>query len=84
MRVRVPSDISVLGFDNIPQSAAFYPALTTFAQPVEALAQESLRLLINRINGSTTPPTCIMLDAQLVERESCTAPSSVPTPSERP
>ncbi len=36
----VPSDISILGFDNIPQSSAFYPALTTMAQPVEAMARE--------------------------------------------
>ncbi|MFN8379932.1 MAG: LacI family DNA-binding transcriptional regulator [Anaerolineae bacterium] len=79
----VPDDISIIGFDNIPQSSAFYPALTTMAQPVEALARESVRLLIERITGSTTAPTCIMLDATLIERESCAVVPSVHPSHER-
>lgn len=69
--IRVPHEVSVIGVDNIPQSAAFYPALTTIAQPVEALARESLRLLVERIGGSRAAPTRIVLDTQLIERESC-------------
>lgn len=71
---RVPADISVVGFDNIPQSAAFFPALTTIAQPVEALARESVRLLIERVNGSAAPPMKVVLQTRLIERESCAAP----------
>ncbi|MBW4438472.1 MAG: LacI family transcriptional regulator [Pleurocapsa minor GSE-CHR-MK-17-07R] len=82
--LRVPADLSVIGFDNIPQSAAFFPALTTIAQPVEALARESLRLLIERINGSAAAPTRLNLETQLIERESCAAPAVALPARERP
>jgi len=78
--LRIPDDLSVIGFDNIPQAAAFYPALTTLAQPFEALARESLRLLIERINGSLAEPVRIVLHPQLIERESCSiVPSTAPS-----
>lgn len=68
----VPDDVSVIGFDNIPQSAASYPTLTTIAQPIEQLGQTSILRLLERIRHSDMDPTKIVLEPELVIRESCT------------
>ncbi|NWF69750.1 MAG: LacI family DNA-binding transcriptional regulator [Chloroflexi bacterium] len=68
---RIPDDVSVIGFDNVPQSAAMFPALTTIAQPTEQLARTSISLLLKRINGSGDPAARILLPTHLIERESC-------------
>jgi LacI family transcriptional regulator len=73
--LRVPADVSVIGFDNIPQSAAFYPALTTIAQPVEAVARACIERLIARIGGNREAPNRLILNPELIERESCAPPS---------
>ncbi|MEI2278093.1 LacI family DNA-binding transcriptional regulator [Paenarthrobacter ilicis] len=52
--VRVPEDISVVGFDDQPESAYFIPPLTTVAQNFEELGQRSIRLLLDRLDGGTT------------------------------
>ncbi len=67
----VPGDVSVIGFDNIPQAAAAYPTLTTIAQPIERLGQACILRLLERIKGSDAPPTRIILNPVLIERESC-------------
>jgi LacI family transcriptional regulator len=46
---RVPEDISVVGFDDIPQSAAIFPALTTVAQPIAEMGRIGVQLLLDRI-----------------------------------
>ncbi|MCS6834393.1 MAG: LacI family transcriptional regulator [Anaerolineae bacterium] len=73
---RVPEDLSIIGFDNISQSAAFYPPLSTVAQPIEALGRHSLNLLLARIGGDDRPPQRIVLQPSLVIRESCTTPKN--------
>jgi len=73
---RVPQDLSVIGFDNISQSAAFYPPLTTIAQPIEDLGHHSIALLLARIGGEDHPPQRIILQPHLVIRESCTTPQN--------
>ena len=71
---RVPDDLSVIGFDNISQSATFYPPLSTIAQPIETLGRHSLHLLLARITGDESPPQRVVLQPSLVIRESCTIP----------
>jgi DNA-binding LacI/PurR family transcriptional regulator len=68
--VAVPEAISIIGFDNIVQSAAMMPALTTVAQPVAELGQVSIRLLLDRIAQPHEPRSRITLPTQLIERES--------------
>ncbi|MFF4259873.1 LacI family DNA-binding transcriptional regulator [Streptomyces sp. NPDC001663] len=46
---RVPDDVSVVGFDDIPVAAYITPPLTTVRQPFDAVAQEGLRLLVHAI-----------------------------------
>jgi DNA-binding LacI/PurR family transcriptional regulator len=70
LHVPVPDAVSIIGFDDIPQSAAMVPALTTVAQPVVELGQVSVRLLLNRIRAPHEPPSRISLPTRLIERES--------------
>ena len=70
---RVPEDVSVIGFDNIPIAATTEPPLTTISQQRNELgrcAYTTLRSLINHVSISKT-----MLRPQLVERESTTVVS---------
>ncbi len=71
--VRVPDDVSVIGFDNILQSNAIVPALTTIAQPVTELGQISVSLLLKQIMEPSGVPSRVLLPTTLVERESCRA-----------
>jgi DNA-binding LacI/PurR family transcriptional regulator len=74
--LRVPEDVSVAGFDNIPQGACSVPALTTVAFPVEQLASHAIRVLGQRIGFCPDAPIgeLILLGPTLVVRDSCTPP----------
>jgi LacI family transcriptional regulator len=69
--LRVPGDISVIGFDNILQGATMIPALTTIEQPVNELGQATVRLLLDQILKRTNQPKSLTIPTRLIERESC-------------
>ncbi len=69
LRVRVPEELSVTGFDDIDTSAFSIPSLTTIRQPVEAAAEETVKLLLNMLEGQSNP-ICHRLPPRLVIRES--------------
>jgi DNA-binding LacI/PurR family transcriptional regulator len=73
--LRIPEDVSLVGFDNIPISTAIYPALTTVAQPIPRLAKTIAHLLIERIQKAheACPSRQITLETHLVVRDSCAA-----------
>ncbi len=48
---RVPEDVSVVGFDDVPESAYFRPPLTTVRQDFAALARTALDVLLRQIHG---------------------------------
>ncbi|MFF8974846.1 LacI family DNA-binding transcriptional regulator [Streptomyces sp. NPDC014995] len=54
--LRVPGDVSVVGFDDIPVSAYVSPPLTTVRQPFDAVAREGLRLLVQAIEKPDAEP----------------------------
>jgi DNA-binding LacI/PurR family transcriptional regulator len=64
----VPEDIAVVGFDNIPLSQMFEPALTTIAQPMFELGAAAARMLLERLAGGH--PQSRTLQHALVVRES--------------
>ncbi|HUP22080.1 MAG TPA: LacI family DNA-binding transcriptional regulator [Thermoanaerobaculia bacterium] len=71
--LRIPEDVSVVGFDDI-QSAAFQnPSLTTVRQPLREMGTIAARLLLDRLSGGTCPET-VMVAPELVVRGS-TGPS---------
>ncbi|MFF7927954.1 LacI family DNA-binding transcriptional regulator [Streptomyces mirabilis] len=53
---RVPEDISVVGFDDIPVAAYVTPPLTTVRQPFDAMAQDGLKLLVHAIENPQADP----------------------------
>jgi LacI family transcriptional regulator len=68
---RVPDDVSVIGYDNISYATAITPELTTIAQPIGEIGETTMRLLLKQIHDPACPPEVIVLEASLVERESC-------------
>ena len=78
--LRIPQDISVIGFDDIPVAVYYYPSLTTLRQPLVAMGELAARTLVERIEGKGVSPTEIAVEGELVVRESTgpvpTGPSS--------
>ncbi|MFC2386360.1 LacI family DNA-binding transcriptional regulator [Treponema socranskii] len=68
--VRVPSDISIVGCDNIPFGAMFVPALTTIDQSAVDTGRLAADILLNRIENKPVTVSRIMLEPKLIERES--------------
>jgi LacI family transcriptional regulator len=66
---RVPADISVVGFDDLPFAAMASPPLTTVRQPFDDLAGEAVALL----SGARRPDVPLLLQPHLVIRASCAA-----------
>jgi LacI family transcriptional regulator len=69
----IPEDVSVIGFDNIPESALTDPPLTTIDQSIQAMGAEAVRLLVKLIDGTANGPLQIVLPTTLVVRQSCRA-----------
>jgi LacI family transcriptional regulator len=66
----VPGDVSVVGFDNIPESAFTGTPLTTIDQSIQEMGRQAVELLIDLIEGNTDRPQQITLPTRLVVRES--------------
>jgi LacI family transcriptional regulator, galactose operon repressor len=76
--IDVPGQVSVVGFDNIPESALAHPPLTTVEQPMRQLGRDATAMLVALIGGHEIDDTHITLDTTLVRRRS-TAPLEVPS-----
>lgn len=78
MERRVPEDVSVVGFDDIPEAAFCQPPLTTVRQDFAALGREAVRLLVGAIDGKRLRPRYV--SPRLVTRQSSAGPHQ-PAPS---
>ena len=76
--LRVPDDVSVIGFDDIRFARYTSPPLTTVAQPKNALGREAMSMLIELLDDPAVPPRKRVLAADLVVRG-----STGPRPPER-
>ncbi|MBO0782524.1 MAG: LacI family DNA-binding transcriptional regulator [Ktedonobacteraceae bacterium] len=79
--IRVPEDISVIGFDNTMLSSLITPTLTTITQPIKEIARQSMTLLLRRLKHKAAEHTQVILPTTLVERESCCAISQASSPA---
>jgi DNA-binding LacI/PurR family transcriptional regulator len=68
--LRVPQDISVMGFDDIPGAAFHTPSLTTVRQPLNRMGEVAAQSLLERIEGRKEYPSEIAIEPELVVRES--------------
>ncbi len=73
--LRVPDDISILGFDDIPEAALSSPPLTTVRQQAFEMARSAINLLQRAMEGDAMPPGTHPFPTELVIRASCASPT---------
>lgn len=66
----VPNDIAVVGFDNIDLASMTIPAITTIKQPSFHIGQQACELLINQIEDPYVSPKHVILNTELIVRDS--------------
>lgn len=69
MHLKIPDDISIIGFDDIPFSSAI--SLTTVSQPIYEMGKNAMLLLIDIIKNRIRPPHAITLRTSMIIRNSC-------------
>ena len=72
--LRVPQDISIVGFDDFEWADCFEPRLTLVAQPCEEIGRRAAILLMERIAAPDGLRRSLRLDARLIVRDSCARP----------
>ena len=70
--MHVPSDVAVIGFDDIPLGAHLRPSLSSLAQPADELGAVAIDMVQRLAAGESVQPR--LLAARLVERESTRGP----------
>ncbi|CAM5679439.1 LacI family DNA-binding transcriptional regulator [Streptomyces aurantiogriseus] len=72
---RVPDEVSVVGYDDIPEAAHFLPPLTTVRTDFSDIGTRSLHVLLTRVDTPTVPPPALtVVPAELRVRDSTTRP----------
>ena len=69
--LRVPGDVSVIGFDDIPQASLVHPALTTVNQPLEKMGRVATQKLLDLLQNPGKAAERIELPTELIIRDSC-------------
>ena len=75
-RLRVPEDISVVGFDDIQAAAFQNPSLTTIRQPLRSMGATAAKILLRRIRAQGSDPDTVPVLPELVIRESTLPPKA--------
>lgn len=78
--IRIPQDISVVGYDDLPLTSFMDPPLTTVHQPIERFGQVGVQLLLEVINNPGINPQIVSLNPTLIIRETCAAYQSSQAP----
>lgn len=71
--VKVPQQLSIIGFDDLPSAAMSIPALSTVRQPLHEMGSAAASLLLQQINGEASIDKEIILETSLVLRNTCNA-----------
>ena len=77
LNVKIPERVSIIGFDNIPQSTIISPELTTIHVNKRKMARMAVQRLNEIIENDDTTSIKIIIDTKLVERKSCSAHESI-------
>jgi DNA-binding LacI/PurR family transcriptional regulator len=72
--IRVPDEVSVVGFDDVPEAAYFTPPLTTVRQDFDAVGVQALKLLLEQMADGGATERHVVVEPRLVVRESAAAP----------
>jgi LacI family transcriptional regulator len=71
--LRVPEDVSLVGFDDIPTVSDVMPRLTTIRVPMREMGRRSMQIAIG---GGDHQPRVVVLPVELIERESVAGPAA--------
>ena len=71
--IRIPEDVQVVGFDDVPESSYSTPSLTTIDPYLNDYVEHAIDMLIERINGYKGKSRTFVTDFRLVERDSTLA-----------
>lgn len=74
--LKVPEDVKVIGFDNIPAADSMPVSLTTVGQPLEGPAKEAVKMALERCEDFDMPPRVKSFPCKLIVRESCPMPDN--------
>jgi LacI family transcriptional regulator len=69
-KLKIPKDVSVVGFNDNFAASIFYPKITTISQPTYDMGSVAMRMLIKLLNKKELEEPHYVLEHQLVERES--------------
>lgn len=69
--LRIPDDLSVIGFDNLRESAYLFPPLTTVDQFISEMGTIAVEMVVKLVNGETLENNLRKISTQLVVRDSC-------------
>ena len=72
--LRVPQDVSVVGYDDVPMAAWPAYGLTTIRQPVNRMVEATVAALLNQIEGGSFAPTKVKINGPLMVRTSARIP----------
>lgn len=72
--VRMPGEISLIGWDDVPEAVVARPRLTTLRHPSEAMARAAVRMVLERMRTGGARRPSITIPCRLVERDSCGPP----------
>ena len=76
--LRVPQDLSVVGFDDLPVARWVSPPLTTVRQPLAEMGRAAAQMLGDLIDGLPLRATRVELSTELIVRESTSPPGALP------
>jgi len=79
---KVPEQVAVAGFDDLPQAASSHPPLTTVHQPLYEMGRRAVEKLMEQIQGSGVTPCCEHLRCKLIIRNSTGRIERTPGPAD--
>lgn len=74
MGLKIPDDLSVLGYDDVPVASHMIPPLTTVAQPIVEMGERAVELLFKQIENPELPPEKAVLPTRLIVRGTTAPP----------
>ncbi len=80
LSIDIPYDLSIIGYDDEPDARFTRPALTTIRQPQYEMGTRAASLLFERVDNPTLPQRQVIVQPQLIMRETTAAPKTVMRP----
>jgi DNA-binding LacI/PurR family transcriptional regulator len=78
---RIPEDVSLVGFDDVPEAGYFHPGLTTVRQEFAEVGRQALRLLLDQLDSGVRSAESALVEPALIPRDTVAAPAAAPVPA---